>query len=85
MVMVRTCFGFGAAMLIHHVFVIHAVMLHVCVIHGAMIHLLASRLILRLICMLATGGLGRSRLGSMLFVLAVPLTCQRNRCVQGSQ
>ncbi|ELS26564.1 hypothetical protein ppKF707_2982 [Metapseudomonas furukawaii] len=47
--------------------------------------MLASRLILRLICVIATGGLGHSRLGSMLFVLTVPLTCQRNRCVQGSQ
>ncbi|MOA37424.1 hypothetical protein D3C78_1590140 [compost metagenome] len=51
-------------------------MVHALMIHGAMIHLLASGLAFRLICRLVTDGLGRSRLGSMLFVLAVPLTCQ---------
>lgn len=74
-VMVRTCFGFGAAMLIHHLLVPHIVMVHTLMIHGAMIHLMASGLAFRLICRLVTG-VGRSRLGSMLFVLAVPLTCQ---------
>lgn len=43
-VMVRTCFGFGAAMLIHHLLVPHIVMVHTLMIHGAMIHLMASGL-----------------------------------------
>ena len=42
--MVRTCFGFGAAMLIPHLLVPHIVMVHALMIHGAMIHLLASGL-----------------------------------------
>src|SRR3990167_1926725 len=79
-VMVRTCFGFGAAMLIHHILVVHAVMVHVPVIH-----LLTSSLFLRLCSILVRCGFGSLCLSSMLFVPTVTFAGQQHRNIQGSQ
>src|SRR3990167_3650064 len=79
-VMVRTCFGFGAAMLIHHAFMVHAAMVHVPVIH-----LLTSSRFLRLCGLLVRYRFGSLCLSSMLFVLTVIFTGQQHRSMQGSQ